>query len=141
MEQSITIRDTGVRITDILDMISKGFSYYQILLSDPRLTLSDIMVTAKVAGELIDMFVTPAHTIDVEGSIEVIAKGGKIQNLTKIRKEHPRAYEKWSTDEEERLVQLFHSGQTVTEIARVMERQLGAIKTRLKRLGLIENNN
>ena len=140
MNQSITIRDTEVKITDILDMISKGFSYYQILLTDPRLTLLDIMITAKVAKELMEMFVTPVHTIVVEGSIEVIAKGGQIQNLTKIREEHPRAYEKWSTNEEERLIQLFHSGRSVAEIAKVMQRQLGAVKTRLRRLGLIENN-
>ena len=49
MEQSIRIRDTEVKVTDILDMISRGLSYYQILLSDSRLTLADIMVTAKLA--------------------------------------------------------------------------------------------
>ncbi len=138
MEQSITIRDTGVKITDVLEMVARGFSYYQILLTDPRLTLADIMVTAKVARELINHFVTANNTIIVEGSIEVIASGGRIQNLSKIREEHPRAFEKWSKSEEEQLVQLFHSGKSVTEIADIHKRKRGAIRTRLKKLGLID---
>lgn len=138
MEQSILIRDTEVKVTDILDMISRGLSYYQILLSDSRLTLGDIMVTAKLAKELIDNFVTPEHTIIVDSSIEIIATGGKIHNLSRMREEHPRAYMKWTESEEAQLTELFHAGKGITEIAKALQRKRGAIKSRLEKLGLIK---
>ncbi len=138
MEQSILIRDTGVKITDILDMISRGLSYYQILLSDSRLTLADIMVTAKLAKELIDNFVTPEHTIIVDSSIEIIATGGRIINVSKLREEHPRAFMKWNESEEAQLTELFHAGKSMVEMANVLQRKCGAIKLRLEKLGLIK---
>ncbi len=138
MEQSILIRDTEVKVTDILDMIARGLSYYQILLSDSRLTLADIMVSAKLAKELIDNFVTPEHTIVVNGSIHVAASGGRIHNVTKLREEHPRAFMKWSEEEEQQLAELFLAGKNMNEIARVLKRRRGAIKLRLQRLGLLK---
>jgi uncharacterized protein (DUF433 family) len=138
MEQSILIRDTEVKITDILDMISRGLSYYQILLSDTRLTLTDIMVTAKLAKELIENFVTTEHTIVVTGLIEIAASGGRIHNVTKMREEHPRAFMKWSESEERQLTELFHSGKSLNEIGKVLERKRGAIKLRLQKLGLVK---
>jgi len=140
MEQSILIRDTEVRITDILEMIARGQSYYQILLSDSRLTLSDIMVTAKLAKEFIDNFVTPVHTIKVEGSIEVIATGGKIENITEVRKEFPQAFQPWTEEEEKQLTRLFHEGKSLAQIARIHQRKRGAIRTRLKKLGLVRDD-
>jgi hypothetical protein len=137
MEKSILIRDTDVAITDILEMISRGLSYYQILLSDSRLTLSDIMVTAKIAQELISEMVTPNSTITVEGAIEVTAHGGRIKNLSRIRQEHPRAFEPWSQDEERQLVEMFHAGKDVSDMARALQRKQGAITARLKKLELV----
>jgi DNA-binding CsgD family transcriptional regulator len=140
MEQSILIRDTNVKITDILEMISRGQSYYQILLSDSRLTLSDIMVTAKLAKEFIDNFVTPVHTILVKGNIEVIASGGKIENLTQVRRDYPHAYMPWTEEEEKQLVELFREGKSLAQIARIHKRKRGAIRTRLKKLGLMRED-
>ena len=138
MEQSILIRDTEIKVTDILDMISRGMSYYQILLSDTRLTLTDIMVTAKLAKELIENFVTPEHAIVIEGSIQIVASGGKIHNVSKMREEHPRAFMKWNESEERQLTELFHSGRSLNEIGKVLERKRGAIKLRLQKLGLVK---
>lgn len=141
MQHSIMIRDTGVKVTDILAMIAKGFSYYQILLSDPRLNLSDIMVTAKLAQELIEGFVVAENQIEVSGSIQIIASGGRIKNLTALRKEYPRAFEKWTEDEEQELVQMFNDGKDMVAIAKVLQRKRGAIISRLKKIGLIESSN
>ncbi|MDH3890292.1 MAG: hypothetical protein OEV49_04345 [candidate division Zixibacteria bacterium] len=140
MEHSILIRDTEVKVTDVLDMISRGLSYYQILLTDTRLTLTDIMVTAKLAKELIENFVETEHIIVVEGSIQIAASGGRIQNVSKMREDHPRAFMKWSETEERQLTDLFHSGKSLNEIAKVLERKRGAIKLRLKKLGLLRDD-
>jgi len=137
MKHSITIRDTGIKITDILNMISKGLSYYQILLVCPKLNLSDIMVTAKLAEELIETFVDVEGIITLEGKIAVVANGGSIVNITEMRKEHPRAFTKWTTSEEEQLADLFQRGKSFNEIALELGRKRGAIKLRLEKLGLI----
>ena len=139
MEQSILIRDTEVKVTDILDMISRGLSYYQILLSDSRLTLTDIMVAAKLAKELMDNFVTVEHTIKVDGTLHVVASGGRIHNVSKMREEHPRAFMKWSESEKRQLAELFHTGKSLDEIGKVLERKRGAIKLRLQKLGLVKD--
>lgn len=59
------------------------------------------------------------------------------RRLDQIRKEHARAYERWESDEDERLRSLFHENQTVPQIARLLQRQPGGIRSRLLRLGLI----
>ncbi|HOP06047.1 MAG TPA: hypothetical protein PLF13_02015 [candidate division Zixibacteria bacterium] len=140
MQQPITIRDTEIKVTDILAMIAKGYSYYQILLHDSRLTLSDIMVTAKLANELIEQFVTPEQQLNVEGEIRIRASGGRIVNLSEMRKEYPRAFAEWSKAEESQLVELYRSGRSLQEIARALQRKRGAIRTRLQKLGVLETD-
>lgn len=140
MQQPITIRDTEIKVTDILAMIAKGYSYYQILLHDSRLTLSDIMVSAKLAHELMEQFVTPEQQLNIEGDIRIRASGGRIVNLTEMRKEFPRAFAEWSKSEEGQLVELYQSGKSLQEIARVLQRKRGAIRTRLQKLGIVDKN-
>jgi len=54
--------------------------------------------------------------------------------LGRIKREHARAYERWSTREDERLVKLKQSGNSVRQIVKTLERQPGAIRARLKKL-------
>jgi len=58
--------------------------------------------------------------------------------MDELRKKYPRAYEKWESEEEDKLIRLFNQGTPIRDIAKVLERQNGAIKARLKRLGLID---
>jgi len=61
----------------------------------------------------------------------------KIQN-EKIRQKYPRAYVKWSQDEDENLKKEYASCQQIGELAQRFQRQPGAIRSRLQKLGLIE---
>ena len=61
----------------------------------------------------------------------------KIQN-EKIRQKYPRAYVKWSQDEDENLKKEYASCQQIGELAQKFQRQPGAIRSRLQKLGLIE---
>ncbi|MEG4245460.1 hypothetical protein QUA46_19655 [Microcoleus sp. MON2_D6] len=61
----------------------------------------------------------------------------KTQN-EKIRQKYPRAYVKWSQDEDENLKQEYASGQQIDELAQRFQRQPSAIRSRLQKLGLIE---
>jgi ATP-dependent DNA helicase RecQ len=58
------------------------------------------------------------------------------QRLRKIKAKHPRAYESWCDDEDDRLRQMVGEGQSVNEIAEFLQRQDGAIRSRVKKLGL-----
>ncbi len=54
--------------------------------------------------------------------------------LSDIRRVHPRAYEKWTDEEEARLAKLRNAGKSKQEIARDLQRQPGAISSRLRKL-------
>ncbi len=56
----------------------------------------------------------------------------------KIRQKYPRAYIKWSREEDEKLKDEYASGQQIGELAKKFQRQSSAIRSRLQKLGLIE---
>jgi hypothetical protein len=53
-----------------------------------------------------------------------------------IRKRYPRAYEKWTAEEDERLRLLIYQNKDLKAIAEDLLRQPGAISSRLVKLGL-----
>ena len=57
-------------------------------------------------------------------------------NVEEIRRQHPQAYAKWSSEDDERLKEMYAAGTTVAELARHFGRNRGAIRSRLKKLGL-----
>ena len=61
----------------------------------------------------------------------------KTQN-EKIRQKYPRAYVKWSQDEDEKLKKEYASCQQIGELAQRFQRQPAAIRSRLQKLGLME---
>ena len=52
-----------------------------------------------------------------------------------IRRVHPRAYQNWTAEEEAELKALTARGRTIRELAAALQRQPGAIRSRLHRLG------
>ena len=56
--------------------------------------------------------------------------------LEKTRQEHPKAYEKWSPEEDEQLKKKHDMGLDTSELAKCFGRQPGAIRSRLNKLGL-----
>ena len=138
MKHQITLRDTGIKITDVLDLMSQGFGYNQILEKYPELSLGDVLVSAKFAADFIRQYITADETIEVEGEIVVAAHNRRIINLTEIRKEHPRAYEKWEPPEDNELVDFYQGGKKIDEIAGLLQRQPGAIRSRLDKLGMVK---
>ena len=105
----------------IPEAIALGHTYEQILVQDLAWTYHDIF---RAAAEALEM----AH-----GTNE-----GKSYSVDEIRHEHPLAYEKWDVAQDEQLGQLFRSGKSVKEIAHAMQRQPGAIRSRLAKLNLVE---
>ncbi|MCY4083133.1 MAG: RecQ family ATP-dependent DNA helicase [Caldilineaceae bacterium] len=52
------------------------------------------------------------------------------------KRENPRAYDKWSLEDDERLKEMYTAGHSVAELAEHFERGTGAIESRLKKLDL-----
>ena len=55
-----------------------------------------------------------------------------------IRQQLPRAYQPWSEDEEQRLLERWDAGESIALIAQALERGAGAVRSRLIRLGRIK---
>ena len=60
------------------------------------------------------------------------------ERLVEIRMKHPRAYEKWSPEEDGKLKSLFQAGVGTKQMARDLQRQPSAISSRLSKLGIAE---
>src|SRR5207248_1123414 len=101
----------------ILRQIAAGLGYEQIVRQSPELSYLDIFAAASEALRLNE---------DREPASEVTSR---------IKSEHPRAYEKWSRDEDEDLVLMFEKGMAQGDIAARLRRQPSAIRARLEKLG------
>ena len=62
----------------------------------------------------------------------------KTYSIESIREKHLNAYKPWCKDEESLLTDYFNSGKKTKEIANLLGRQSGGIRSRLKKLGLIQ---
>ena len=56
------------------------------------------------------------------------------ERLEAIRRQHPRAYDPWSPDEEARLLTMRKNGESIETIAGELQRRSSAIRSRLRRL-------
>ena len=65
-------------------------------------------------------------------------KTTKAYNVKAIRQTYSMAYEKWTKDEEAELTSAFRQGLTIAQLAEKHRRKIGAIRSRLIKLGLIK---
>lgn len=70
----------------------------------------------------------------IQGSI---SKDDTPNYIVETRKELPNAYKPWIQSEEETLIQLFKAGKNTEELCELFARKPGAIRSRLRKLGLI----
>lgn len=64
-----------------------------------------------------------------------VRQEARTYSVDEIRRRYPRAYEKWTTEEEEELRLKYLEGMRTSELADYLQRQPGAIRARLSRLG------
>jgi hypothetical protein len=138
MELSIRIRDTGVRATQILELLAAGNSPEQIVRQIPKVTLSDILGVLQLAHDILANHVSPDDEITLTSSIILRAMSGRVIDVSKVREAYPRAYEKWSPAEDTELVNLFKNRTHIEDIATRLKRQPGAVTARLIKLGHIK---
>jgi uncharacterized protein (DUF433 family) len=139
MESPVKVRDTGITVTEILALLARGYSYPQILEQHPRLIVGDIMAAVQLAHDFIAQYVTAEDCIRLDHVIQIQANSNRIVNISKVREEFPRAFMPWKADEEARLVEQFKRGGKISDLARSHQRNPGAIRSRLAKLGLISS--
>lgn len=66
------------------------------------------------------------------------SKNNKAYSVEEIRKKHPKAYDKWSEQEDSLLIQMFRQGKSIDELSVVFQRGEGAIRSRLNKLDSTE---
>lgn len=90
---------------------------------------------------------SPEHTQQQEARF-IVASGGKLTPSTptsnetpfgSLRARHPQAYRRWTPPDEAQLRQLFAEGASPSSIAATLGRQPGGIRSRLRKLGLIQD--
>lgn len=102
----------------ILTLIAEGCSYSQIVDGHPGFNYRDIFEAAEEALRLNE----PQSNYD--------------QRMAAIKAKYPRAYEKWSTQEDAELKSMSARGASHDELAKRFKRQPSAILSRLEKLGL-----
>ena len=100
----------------ILGAIAQERSYEQLIEAHPALTFQEI---AKAAQEVIARL--------VEGK----------SRLDEIREKYPRAYMKWTPEEDAQLEGQLRSGDFVSKIAKGLERGRAGIRSRIVKLDLV----
>lgn len=136
----VMIRETGVSITDVLGLIANGYSYKQVLETHANLSLGDIMLSAKVARELIEKVNTVEQELKVEGELTFVVKGGQFKSMDELKKDHPRAFEKWTEQEHADVERMFKAGDSIKVIAEKLQRSYGSIKARLIKMGHLDES-
>jgi DNA-binding CsgD family transcriptional regulator len=137
MDRSTVITDSGVTALDVLRMIARGHSYSQILEAYPALVMSDITRAVQACIDILEKRLPADGMVDADRSIGATADGGQPISIEQLRRRYPRAYERWEQTEQDRLVALFEKGKPFNEIADSLGRNVGAVVSRLKRIGLI----
>ncbi len=74
-----------------------------------------------------------------EEALRAIEDRGDLPGDT-LRKEHPRAFSRWTEEDEETLRSRFENGSEVEAIGRVLGRTDQAILARLEKMGLIDES-
>lgn len=131
MDCRFEIRNSGISVMDVLKLISQGFTYERILFTHKSLTYEDIFRAAKIAGEIVEIY-SAFKFCSLEKPTQ------QYHGLEKIRQRHPRAYEKWSDEEDSYVEHKYREGLSIQELAEILHRQPSAIRSRLRRLGLVE---
>ncbi len=102
-------------------MIAAGSTYEQILSAYPDLTYLDIFRAAEEAlNASVQNPPTPAYQV------------------IDIRKSYPRAYEKWTESDDRQLRSFIEGRLTVAQMAGRLQRQRSAIRSRIRKLNLVE---
>lgn len=108
--------------------------------SGKRFEHTRILIDKEHAEDLLEAMADAVRRLMAHASKKKVAgmDGGKAYDVEEIRQKHPHAYARWTTEDDERLEQLYCEGKTRKELAAIFGRDPGAITSRIKKLELRE---
>ena len=74
----------------------------------------------------------------LEQALAYLGARPRPHSIDEIRREHPKAYEKWTVDDDNNLRQMYREGRDIAGLAAKFQRKPGAIRARLTKLGLLQ---
>lgn len=82
----------------------------------------------------------PVFAKGLKKTLKFIRESSKTRayGVEEIRQKYPKAYTKWTEDEDSILRSEYLRGNTVDELASTFQRQPSAVRSRLRKLGLVE---
>ena len=82
----------------------------------------------------------PAFIEGLKRTLKFMKRMDKVKayDIEEIRKKYPRAYMKWTKEEDETLRDEYLRGKTIGELAKIFQRKPSAIHSRLRKLGLLK---
>jgi len=89
-------------------------------------------------GEPLDGFCYKLVAAVLQVSLPVIESRGKTHSIVDEHETHPNAYARWSAEDDKKLCDKFREGISQKELAKLFQRNSGAIRSRLVKLGLIK---
>ena len=121
-----TCKQDGTGYLDKEGNLKYGTVYlYRAL--DKKYTYNQIKLAVIFCGD---------NTVAGEAKQDEKLQTGSKEWLAMIKEKHPRAYESWDADEDELLKKRVTDGMTLKDIAFAHNRRLGAIRSRIKKLGI-----
>lgn len=101
---------------------------------DPCASLQAVGVRAISGGSPAVLLTSVPQSVGPQ-PLQVAANSSqRTYSVESIRRTHKRAYEKWTDEDEALLLKLHEDGKTRREIARELQRQPGAISSRLRKI-------
>ena len=92
----------------------------------------------KCQQEFLDSIVEKVEATPEKAKKNKSLNSDKAYSVAEINKVYPTAYKRWTEDEEKELVNAFDAGTVVKKIAKLLGRQTGGIRSRLKKLGKVD---
>jgi len=89
-------------------------------------------------GEPLDGYCYKLVAAILQIPLPMIEKKEKAYSVIEKRETYPNAYAKWSSDDDIKLCNKFRQGVPQNELAKLFQRNLGAIRSRLIKLGMIK---
>lgn len=73
-------------------------------------------------------------------SLELLDPRSMTRKIKAARKNHPNAFRPWTAEDEQTLIEMHRSGASKDELVTTLGRQEGGIATRLRGLGLLQDD-
>jgi hypoxanthine phosphoribosyltransferase len=95
--------------------------------------IAPLVIAKTISGDIMDDKPDfPKIKTDTADTKKVVSE--KAEPFSEIRQKCPKAYERWTKEDDELLVNMFRQGKSIAELANHFQRKKGAIRSRLKKL-------